>query len=115
MILHTAFYFVAIHSSVVSHCLVHWSGEGCIAVMSRQQVLGQHIEVGKEYSVKWGKKCYKASVAAIGECIHVARCVCVCRNACQQCGYATYVGVCTCSFLPLQVTRHSRQLDTVHS
>ena len=62
---------MTIHSSVVSHSLVYWPGEACVTVVSRQQVLGEHIEVREENDVKWGKKYYKASVAAIGECLHL--------------------------------------------
>ena len=94
-----SFYNVAIYSFAVSHCLVHWSGEACVTVVSRQMVLGEQLMVGKEYSVKWGQERYIASVAAVGECVHVVvwGCMHVCMLPLQfvvNTGYITVCGVC---------------------
>ena len=51
---------------VGSHCLVYWVEENCVAVVRRQQLIGDG-EIGEVQSVKWGKKCYKAKIAATGK------------------------------------------------
>lgn len=56
--------------SVATHCLVYWLEEDSVAVVKRQQVQGGDEEIGEERNVKWGKKCYKAKVAAVGKLLH---------------------------------------------
>ena len=81
---HTPFYGEIIHSAVVSHCLVHWTGEDSVTAVGRQYVLAERVNVDDEHNVKWGIQCYKASIAAVGEfvhgdmgmCTHVATCYC---------------------------------------
>ena len=51
---------------VGSHCLVHWMEENCVAVVRRQQVIGDG-ESAETHNVKWGRKCYKARIAATGK------------------------------------------------
>ena len=51
---------------VGSHCLVYWVEEDCVAVVKRQQVIGDG-EIGEVQNVKWGKRCYKARIAATGK------------------------------------------------
>ena len=65
------FYDAAIFSFAVSHCLVHWSGEACVTVVSRQIVLGEQSMVGKVYSVKWRQDSYNATVAAVAQILHL--------------------------------------------
>ena len=49
---------------------MYWTEEGSVVVVKSQQVVGGDGEVGEEQDVKWGKKCYKAKIAAIGKCLH---------------------------------------------
>ena len=55
---------------VESHCLVYWVDEDCVAVVKRQKVMGGDGKVGEQRDVKWGKKCYRARIAAIGKHMH---------------------------------------------
>ena len=57
---------------IVSHCLVYWVEEDSIAVVKRQQVMGDG-EIGEVQNVKWGKKCYRVKVAAVGK--HLCTCL----------------------------------------
>ena len=54
---------------VASHYLVYWVEQDCVVIVKREQVMGDG-EIGTEQDVRWGKKCYKAKVAAIGNCMH---------------------------------------------
>ena len=51
---------------VGSHYLVYWVEENCVAVVRRQQVIGDG-EIGETHNMNWGKKCYKARIAATGK------------------------------------------------
>ena len=56
------------NSRIASHCLVYWMEEDSVTVVKRRQVIGENEEVGEERSVKWGRKSYKAKIAALGKC-----------------------------------------------
>ena len=81
---------------MVSHCLVYWSEVHSVTVFSRQDVQAEHVKVGEEYSVKWGRTAiYTASVAAVGECVRI-RIIWLCGTVCMHARARARVCVCVC-------------------